>query len=369
MEFHFGIGGVHASAENKIFVSNDKYQIVDIDVTGMYPAVAIVNHFSPEHLGESFVQVYKQIVMDRARYKKGTAQNAVLKLASNGVYGNSNNPYSPFYDPQYTFSVTVNGQLQLLQLVELISLIPGLELIQTNTDGITVYIERKYENLFKFWCDEWEKMTGLVLEEVRYSRMWIRDVNNYFAETEDGKLKSKGAYWYPKVEKDYEGWWSKDYSNLASKIAVEKVMTHSWPCEIAIKLVTNPFDFMLRYKAVGASVLYIGDVKQLKTVRYYVSKTGGAMKKISPPKGENGQFKRKNKLKDKYFNDIMKEIGKDVWDERVHTKNKSKYQTVEISVQAGWKVKQCNLATDFDWIDVDWTYYIEEAKKLLIGSK
>ena len=25
-----------------------------------------------------------------------------LKLASNGVYGNSNNVYSPFYDPQFT---------------------------------------------------------------------------------------------------------------------------------------------------------------------------------------------------------------------------------------------------------------------------
>ena len=185
LEFHFGIGGVHASAENKVFHSDDEYQVIDIDVTGMYPAVAIANNFAPEHLGESFVTVYKQIVADRARHKKGTSMNAALKLASNGVYGNSNNPYSPFYDPQYTFSVTVNGQLQILQLVESVSLIPDVELIQANTDGVTVRIKKTMIPLFKMWCDEWEKMTGLKLEYVDYSRMWIRDVNSYLAECEE----------------------------------------------------------------------------------------------------------------------------------------------------------------------------------------
>ena len=335
----------------------------------MYVAVAIANRFAPEHLGQSFVEAYKQIKEDRARYAKGTSRNAALKLAGNGAYGNSNNPYSPFYDPQYTFSVTVNGQLQIIQLVEMIDLLPDCELIQANTDGITVRLNKKYEHLFQLWCDEWEQMTGLVLERVDYSRMWIRDVNNYVAETMDGKLKRKGAYWYPLTGKDHEGWWNKDFSNLASKIAAEKVMTHSWPVEIGIRLVTNPFDFMLRYKATGASVLFIGETEQLKTVRYYVSNAGEPMKKVSPPKGEIGQYKRKNKLKDSEFNKIFKEVGKDIWDERIHTKNKSKYGIVETSVQAGWKVKQCNVATDFNWSDVNWDYYVEEAKKIIIGSK
>lgn len=369
LHFHFGVGGVHASAENRIYRTNDTHQIIDIDVAGMYVAVAIANRFAPEHLGDSYVEAYKQIKSDRAKYAKGTSRNAALKLAGNGAYGNSNNPYSPFYDPKYTFSVTINGQLQIVQLVEIISMIPGLELIQANTDGITVYIERKYEYLFKLWCDEWERMSGLELEEVLYSRMWIRDVNNYVAETMDGKLKQKGAYWYPTKIKEYEGWWNKDFSNLASKIAVGKVMTENWPVEIAVKLVTNKFDFMLRYKATGASKLYIGEVKQLKTVRYYVSASGEAMKKVSPPKGEVGQFKRKNKITNEFFNKVMTEIGPNVWDERVHTKNKSTYQIVETSVQAGWKVKQCNVASDFNWNDVDWNFYIEETKKLIIGSK
>lgn len=369
LEFHFGVGGVHASAENKIFHSDDEYQIIDIDVAGMYVAVAIANRFAPAHLGESFVEAYKQVKEDRARYAKGTSRNAAMKLAGNGAYGKSNDPFSCFYDPQYTFSVTINGQLQILQLVEMIDLLPDCELIQANTDGITIRLKKCHENLFQLWCDEWEKMTGLVLERVDYSRMWIRDVNNYIAETMEGKLKRKGTYWYPTNDKEYDGWWNKDFSNLASKMAAEKAMTHNWPIETAIRLVTNPFDFMLRYKATGKSVLYIGEEKQLKTVRYYVSISGQAMKKVAPPKGEVGQYKRKPKLKDEYFNKIMKEIGKDVWDERIHTKNKGKYETVITSVQAGWNVKQCNVASDFDWSDVDWSYYIEEAKKIIIGSK
>lgn len=367
LEFHFGVGGVHASAENKIFKSTDTHQIIDIDVAGMYVAVGIANRFAPEHLGQSFIDAYRQVKEDRAKYPKGSPRNAAMKLAGNGAYGNSNNPFSPFYDPQYTFTVTTNGQLQLLQLVEMIDSIPDCELIQANTDGITVRLNKQYEYLFDMWCREWERMTKLVLERVDYKRMWIRDVNNYIAETMEGKLKSKGAYWFPKSIEEYDGWWSKDFSNMASKIAAEKVMTDNWPVEVAIKLVTNPFDFMLRYKSTGASKLYIGDEKQLKTVRYYVSKTGQPMKKVAPPKGELGQYKRKSKLKDEYFNSIMEEIGKDVWDERIHTKNQSKYTIAETSVQAGWKVKQCNLASDFTWEDLDWNYYIEETKKLIIG--
>jgi hypothetical protein len=185
----------------------------------------------------------------------------------------------------------------------------------------------------------------------------------------DGKLKRKGTYWFPLNEGDYSGWWNKDFSNLASKIAAEKMMTHSWPVEAAIKLVTDPFDFMLRYKATGSSVLYIGGVEQLKTVRYYVAHNGQPMKKLSPPKGEIGQYKRKQKLTTEYFEAILKEVGKDVWDERIHMKNTNKYAIVETSVQAGKLVKQCNVASDFDWNSVDWNYYIDEAKKVIIGSK
>jgi hypothetical protein len=364
--FKFGIGGVHASVEGKRYYSNETHVIKDIDVSGMYVAIGVANGFYPEHLGQDFVTAYKQLQADRKHYPKGSSMNAVLKLAGNGVYGNSNNSYSCFYDPKYTFSVTVNGQLQLLQLAELLSLIPGLELIQANTDGITALVPRNALPFFDLWKTDWELSTGLKLEEVEYSSMVIRDVNNYLAITTDGKVKRKGAYWYPESDKDFEGYWNKDYSNLAAIKGVEQVLINGAKPEEIVYLITNPFDFMLRYKTPAGAKVFIGDKEMLKTVRYYVSTAGQPMKKVAVPKGEIGAWKRRNGLKDEFFKKILAEIPPGTWDERIHTKNKSKYETVVTSIESGRLIKECNKASDFNWNDVDYDYYIKEIEKLVI---
>ena len=308
LDFHFGIGGVHASVQEKKYRSNSTHVIKDVDVSGMYVSLAVVNGFSPEHLGQAFSDAYKQLKIDRAKYKKGTVLNKVLKLAGNGAFGNSDNPFSPFYDPRMPRQITINGQLQLLQLVELLSLIPDLEIIQANTDGITVYMSRDVECFFHLWTAEWEKMTGLELEEVEYSKMFIKDVNNYLAITTEGEIKSKGSYWYPVKDGDYEGVWNKDFSMMCVQKVIEQHLIHGWPIEDLVRIVTNPFDFMLRYKTPAGASVFIGNKEMLKTVRYYVSTSGEPMKKIATPKGTIGQFKRKNKLSDSEFEKILKEI-------------------------------------------------------------
>lgn len=367
IDFYFGFGGVHASVENRKYASNDTHVIKDIDVTGMYVSVAIVNGFAPEHLGKDFLDAYKQLQLDRAKYKKGTTMNAVLKLAGNGVYGNSDNHFSCFYDPKYPKQVTINGQLQILQLVEVLSLIPGLQIIQANTDGITILLPRQLEHLYNLWKSDWETSTGLNLEEVNYSKMWIRDVNNYLCLTEDGKLKRKGAYWYPVDEKDYDGVWSKDFSMMVVQKVIEQVLINDWKPEVLVKLMTDPFDFTIRYKTPSGAKVFIGDKEMLKTVRYYVSTRGKPMKKVASPKGAAGEYKRKNKLTDEYFNKIMLEIGPGVWDDRIHTKNKTKYEEVITSIESGWLVKEVNQISNFDWTDVNYEYYIKEINKLMIG--
>lgn len=368
LDFHFGVGGVHASVENKAFVSNDEFVILDIDVTGMYVAVAIANGFAPEHLGEDFKVAYKQLQSDRAQYKKGTTMNATLKLAGNGVFGNSDNNYSCFYDPKYPKQVTVNGQLQLLQLVELLTTIPQLEIIQANTDGITAYLPRTNVHLFQMWKKHWEDETMLQLEEVEYSKMFIRDVNNYLCVTKDGKIKRKGAYWFPESDKDYDGVWNKDFSAMVIQKAIGEVLINNWNPEAIVRLCSNPFDFMIRYKTPAGATVFIGEQEQLKTVRYYVSKSGQPMKKVSIPKGEPGAFKRKNSLTDEFYNKVMAEIPKATWDERIHTKNKSVYDVVTTSIESGWLIKQCNNAKMFDWNDIDYSYYVKEIEKLIIGA-
>lgn len=367
IDFFFGVGGVHASVENKIFKSDEQFTIIDIDVAGMYPAVAVANGFYPEHLGQDFVLAYKQLQLDRAQYKKGTVMNAVLKLAGNGVYGNSDNQFSPFYDPKYPKQVTVNGQLQILQLVEALSFIPGLDIIQANTDGITVRLPRRNTYLFDIEKKDWERDTGLTLEQVSYSSMFIRDVNNYICVSTDGKIKRKGAYWYPIEGKDYDGVWNKDFSMMCVPKAVEMFLIEGIKVETALKCITNKFDFMLRFKTPGGAQIYVGETPCSKTVRYYVSTAGQPMRKVAKPKGEIGQYKRKNSIEDSFFNKIMAEIGPNVWDERVHTKNKSKYEEVSTNIENGWLVKCCNRVEEFNWSDVDFNYYKKEVEKLIIG--
>lgn len=367
--FKFGSGGVHASVDSKIFKSSATHKILDIDVSGMYPAVGIVNRFYPEHLGEKFVDVYRQLKIDRKQHEKGTAMNSVLKLAQNGVYGKSNSEYSPMFDIRYLFSITINGQLQLLQLVEMLLSIPDLELIQCNTDGITAYVPRNYEWMFDMWKSEWEAQTGLELEQVEYSAMYIRDVNNYLSVDTKGKIKRKGAYWFAESWKDYDsgaGMWHTDQSMTVVPKVAEAVMLHGVNPEWYIRTMTDPFDFMLRQKIKGGQKGFIGDQETQKTVRYYVSTRGSGFKVIRPAPGPVGQFKRKPKVTDKLFNEVMSQIGPNVWDARIHTGNKSVYADTVSKVCSDYLVKDCCKASDFDWSDVDYEFYLNEVNKLVI---
>ena len=167
LEFVFGTGGIHASVENEIFIADDQMMILDLDVTSMYPSIAISQGYYPEHLGPTFVKVYDQLRQQRIGYKKGSPENAMLKLALNGVYGNSNNPFSIFFDPKFTMSITLTGQLALAMLAE--RLAPIGKIIQANTDGITIALHRHLYERVKRICDQWEKETGLTLEEAEYS--------------------------------------------------------------------------------------------------------------------------------------------------------------------------------------------------------
>ena len=132
-DFIFGTGGIHGSVSNQCVESDDEFVIVDLDVSSYYPNLAIVNRFYPEHLGETFCDIYSSLYEQRKQHAKGTAENAMLKLALNGVYGDSNNRFSVFYDPLFTMQITLNGQLLLCMLAEWLLLILGLVAVATSS--------------------------------------------------------------------------------------------------------------------------------------------------------------------------------------------------------------------------------------------
>lgn len=372
IEFHFGTGGIHGSIDSALIASDDQWMIEDIDVAALYPSIAIVNGLYPEHLGKHFVEEYAKLPIERSKHKKGTVQNAAFKLASNGTYGNSNNEYSVFFDPKFTMTITINGQLMLCMLAEWLLTVDTLRIIQINTDGVTYLVRRDKAPHAHVVQAIWERLTKLVLERVEYSRMWIRDVNNYVAQKTNGDLKLKGAYWYPEkfpedIINSSPPAWHKDFSAIVVTKAAVEHMVHGTDIAQFVCGHADPFEFMLRAKVDNSCKLFIGDQEVQRTTRYYVANSGGYMRVIRPAAGPIGEYKRRNRISDPEWHRIRTEIGPGVWDARIHTKNKSTYEQREQSIQSGYVVAECNNAATFDFSNVNYQWYIEQAKRLVIS--
>ncbi len=328
--FVFGLGGIHGSVESQVVSATETKAICDLDVTSFYPNLAISHGFYPEHLTSKFGEIYRGLFEQRMAQKKGSARYAMLKLALNSTFGDSNNPYSPFYDPLFTMSITLNGQLLLCLLAEMLMEIPTLSIIQANTDGLTYSCGRQHIEKTKSVVKEWEQITNLKIEINLYEKMWIRDVNNYIALYTDDKVKRKGAY-------EYNTQWHQDASALVVPKVAEKVLLESLPIRKTVEEWPDIMDFMMRVKAPRGSHLsieYPGENPQKiqNITRYYVSKEGPSMVKWMPP------------LK-----------GKTEWR--------------RIGVQAGRRVAVCNDLLLSDRPPVDFDYYINEVEKLCLILK
>lgn len=319
-EFVFGAGGIHGSVDNEIIVDN----IIDVDVVSYYPSLAIVNRLYPSHLSEKFCDIYADVMAQRKQYKKGTPQNAMLKLALNGVYGDSNNKYSPFFDPAYTMSITINGQLLIAMLAERVMWLDGVRLIQINTDGLTAVVPPNKRDEFEAICKEWEALTKLELEYTDYARMMIRDVNNYIAVGTNGKIKRNGAY-------DYNLGWHQDHSALVIPKAAEAYLVRGEDYTDFIYNHLDHHDFTLRTKVPRSSKLVTDDGRTLQNItRYYISTDGYGLIKLMPPLEKNGSTEMR-----------------------------------KIRINVGWTVTECNNIMDFKWDNLNYDYYIQECAKLV----
>lgn len=330
--FDFGVGGIHG-AKQGTHRSTDKKKIRTLDVASYYPNMAISNNVYPAHLGKTFCKVYKDLYVERKSHPKGSAANAALKLALNGVYGDSNNEFSPLYDPAYTMAITIGGQLSLCMLMGALIDHCNAEIIMCNTDGFEYVIDvDMFEKADKIVA-RWEKVTGLEMEGDTYKTMFIRDVNNYISITESGKVKTKGAYEVLPYE---QLGWHKNHSSMVIPMAVKAHLVDGEDYEEFIRLHQNKFDFMLRTKVPRSSKLVLvdsdGQETQLQNIcRYYPSKNGGKLVKIMPPLEEGGEYRR-------------------------------------LGIDTEWDVKPCNNISDFK-NDLNYDYYLQKAKELIEAVK
>jgi hypothetical protein len=292
MKTDYGLGGIHGARSAGVYEAKQGYTIMTSDVTSFYPNLAIRNGFHPSHLPkEEFCELYEWFFEERKKIPKSDPKNYVYKIILNSTYGLTGDENSFLYDPKMTMQITINGQLLLSMLYEMIcEEIPEAVPLMQNTDGfetlLPTYCIDKYHEI----CDRWCKTTQLELEHDEYSKMIIRDVNNYIAVSKSGKVKCKGAFEWEDLDKKKVAVFHKNKSFLVIPKAIHAYFTKGIKPEDFLASNQNIFDYCAGIKSKGGWYFENKEMKngelitirQQKIVRYYVSNKGGKLVKCHP---------------------------------------------------------------------------------------
>jgi hypothetical protein len=284
LRYSVGVGGIHSVNSPEIIIPRDDEMLIDIDVASLYPSMLIEYEFYPRHLGKEFLEVYKQIKDERieAKHNGDKVKNETLKLALNGLSGNLQNEHNFCYSPFAVMQIRINGQLLLLMLAEKLTQI-GCRIIQANTDGLFVLLKKDAYSKVNSICREWEQLTKLTLEEDRFKAMYQYAINDYFAITEDNKVKEKGMFITTiKLGK-----------GLTPKIIPKAVISFfkdGIPVEDTIKNCTDIRDFLMSEKTGKQWHVEYMNEEQQRTNRFYASTNGGYLWKWKDTGHKEGEI-------------------------------------------------------------------------------
>ena len=288
----YGLGGIHGAKDSGVYEAHPGWTIMTSDVTSFYPNLAIKNKFHPAHLPQKeFGDLYEWFFEERKKIPKTDPKNYVYKIILNSTYGLTGDENSFLYDPQMTMQITINGQLLLSMLYEMLCLeIPeGIPLMQ-NTDCLEMMIPTSAVNKYMEVCDKWCLLTQLQLEHDEYSKMVIADVNNYIAVYKNGKVKCKGKFEWEDLEKKKVAMLHKNKSFLIIPKAIYAYFVNGIPPEEFLAQSRSFYDYCAGVKAKGGwyyeeRSLVKGQLvtnKLQKIVRYYVTKSGNKILKRHP---------------------------------------------------------------------------------------
>lgn len=183
--FVFGMGGIHGAPSRPIRCGKVKHK----DVASMYPSAIVTLNA----LGDS-TELYDTMRKERIRIKHtDPTKAAALKLVLNSVYGNFKNRYSSLNNPFASATVCIYGQIALFSLCRELHN-AGYKIINANTDGVVYIDDPRLMDRDEMIAQRWEEEFKGFLLETDYFTEWIqKDVNNYIAVEEDGKILVKGG--------------------------------------------------------------------------------------------------------------------------------------------------------------------------------
>lgn len=302
MDVYYGLGGVHGAKDPGIYEAKEGYTIMTSDVTSFYPNLAIRNKLGPAHLNrDHFCDLYEWFFEERKKYPKSDPKNYVYKIILNSTYGLSNDENSFLYDPQFTMSITINGQLLLSRLFEMLAEgIPGATPIMINTDGLEMMIPTCFKEKYMEICKQWEQMTKLELEHSQYKKIILADVNNYIAvfENPEKKPKCKGRFEWEDLDNKKVASLHKNKSFLVIPKAIYEYFVNGVTPEDYLEQNQRIYDYCGGVKVKSNWTLYGittegGDLMEhelQKVNRYYISYGGYKLIKRNKEDGREIQI-------------------------------------------------------------------------------
>jgi len=290
-------GGLHSKDMPGVYRSTEKIGIWDVDADSYYPFGVINDKVCPAHLFQPvFTSIGEYLTSERinAKHFKDTHPNAtkqelednkmiadVLKIVINsGIFGKFGYEKGWLYDMLCLYQVTINNQLRLLKLAEMLEK-KDFQVLSVNTDGITAKVPRDGHKEYVKVCLEWGTMFKLGVEFNEYSLYVRLNVNSYFAvKAKDGKVKEKGRFLTDvAIEKGYD------------KPVVAKALIAYFKDKIPVmeflEKHNDIYDFCMSQKLGDAYDPMFHEIFEKeavvtplqKNIRYYACKAGGRIMK------------------------------------------------------------------------------------------
>lgn len=269
--YKVGLGGLHSQHDKKFYIeASDTLMLSDFDVASYYPNIMMKAGLIPRlggNKGQLFLHEYKTVYDRRMEAKRSGNKKVAntLKIVLNGTFGKLGSIYCSFYSPDLLIAVTITGQLNLLCLIDELEKLVGVKVHSANTDGVLVaYPPAQRENVLAVFNKN-AKRTGFEYEETPYSKVAMKDVNNYIAITEErpaaiidkvsilshvakgGVAKTKGLYAESSLMKN-------PTMEVCSKMTVDYLKAGKAPQESVIHYLNKPDLYMAVRNVKGGGV-------------------------------------------------------------------------------------------------------------------
>lgn len=207
----FGFGGLHGADADAIHLTPKDGAGYHVDVNNYYPS--LLNAWglvTRSATNDNYLLVYntrkemkyKQTHAEtKEEAKKWKKAQLPYKKMLNALSGGMKDRTNAAYDPRNNNCMCINGQLMLLDLIEHLEVIPGFRLVQSNTDGLIIWIPDTDEafEMMDDICWEWEQRCSTNICDIRLEfdllkSIYQKDVNNYLFVDVDGGIERKGRY-------------------------------------------------------------------------------------------------------------------------------------------------------------------------------